>query len=74
LECSAFKGSSLLSNNPPLIHPRGGKYSEKTFDEIQRLHQPLKIEFKRITLIEQCSYDPWRDLIDDRHKIDGVPT
>ena len=58
-----------LINNPgkqephiTLMHPRNSTCTDKIFKQIEKVSFPTKLEFKRISLIEQENNEQWRIL------------
>jgi 2'-5' RNA ligase len=58
-----------LSENPrihephiTLMHPRNSTCTDDIFEQVEKLSLPTKLEFKRISLIEQSNGGQWRVL------------
>ncbi len=55
-----------LTDNPKkqephitLMHPRNSMCTDDIFEQIQKIHLPTKIEFKKVSLIEQNNGGEW---------------
>jgi hypothetical protein len=45
-----------------LMHPRNSTCTDETFDQIKRINLPKKIEFTKVSLIEQKGHLKWNTL------------